>query len=205
MGSFASKASRLAGPAATKRKYPQRDPSPAAPPQSARATPTSSSFSSPAPGPTVHPNLQASASKTEGIISSLSSSLLPFPSSSHQNRKFQKAKYIHQQSISTPPTRPLPSPSVPSVPSPLPPPSQTPPLSTTTNSNNSNLAPPHLPPIKTNAHPPPPTCNSPLMPPTPRCKSSPRAPASPRKRSANSPARGARHQARTARGDGSWM
>ncbi|MCJ1427369.1 hypothetical protein MMC29_005272, partial [Sticta canariensis] len=65
MGSFASKASRLAGTAATKRKYPQRVPSHAAPPRSARATPTSSSFSSPVAGPTVHPNVQASASKTE--------------------------------------------------------------------------------------------------------------------------------------------
>lgn len=103
MGSSASKASRLAGTTATKRKYPQRVPPPpaAAPPQPTRGTlssspssSTSSSSSSPAAAPTEHPNLQASASKTEGRIAH---SLLPFPSPLTSDRK--KTKKVAKKKI----------------------------------------------------------------------------------------------------------
>ncbi|MCJ1464331.1 hypothetical protein MMC07_002944 [Pseudocyphellaria aurata] len=78
MGSSSSKASRLAGNTATKRKYPQRVPPPPAaaaapppppPPPTARGTLSSSSTAPPSPAtsPTAHANLPASASKTKEI------------------------------------------------------------------------------------------------------------------------------------------
>lgn len=96
MGSSSSKASRLAGTTATKRTYPQRvPPTPAAaaappppppPPQPARDTLASSTSSNPPPSPptspTANPNLQASATKTKGIITrpaQLFNHLLPSP------------------------------------------------------------------------------------------------------------------------------